>query len=101
VFGELPALLEEAQAEVRRREFRPVRPLRGSVRGKSGAGTEGRAAAPSWSRRERLTFEKETLGFYITGHRWTRSPGDRAVRKHDHRGLHALKPDAEVRSAVS
>jgi DNA polymerase-3 subunit alpha len=70
VFGELPALLEEAQAEVRQREsgqfalFGSPAEERPAARVRGG----GAAPAPSWSRAERLAFEKEALGFYITGH---------------------------------
>ncbi len=69
-FADLPALLEEAQAEVRRRESgqfalfgAPSDEKRPPRAGKAAAGAPG-----SWTRRERLLYEKEALGFYITGH---------------------------------
>jgi DNA polymerase-3 subunit alpha len=99
VFGELPALLEEAQAEVRRRESGQF-----ALFGESSGGNprkrqrKGEAAAPSWSRPERLAFEKETLGFYITGHPMDSFAGEIALYANTTTGkLLALKHDAEVR----
>jgi len=99
VFGELPALLEGAQAEVRRRESGQF-----ALFGDTSAGKprkrerKGEAAAPSWSRRERLTFEKETLGFYITGHPMDAFAGEIALYANTTTGkLHALKHESEVR----
>ncbi|MGE5247980.1 MAG: DNA polymerase III subunit alpha [Verrucomicrobiota bacterium] len=70
VFRDLPALLDEAQAEARRRESGQFAlfgaPAEESVPAKPHK-PEGRAAE-GWTRRERLLFEKEALGFYITGH---------------------------------
>jgi len=99
VFGDLPALLEEAQAEVRRRESRPVRAFRGNVRGEAPeAERKGETAAHSWSRPQRLTFEKETLGFYITGHPMDSFAGEIALYANTTTGkLSGLKSDAEVR----
>ncbi|MGA8753224.1 MAG: hypothetical protein WB712_06215, partial [Candidatus Deferrimicrobium sp.] len=98
-FGELPALLEEAQAEVRRRESGQFalfgEPSGGSPRKR---GRKGEPAAPSWTRRERLAFEKETLGFYITGHPMDSFAGEIALYANTTTGrLPALKHDAEVR----
>jgi len=99
VFGELPALLEGAQAEVRRRESGQF-----ALFGDTSAGKprkrerKGEAAAPSWSRRERLTFEKETLGFYITGHPMDAFAGEIALYANTTTGkLHAMKHESEVR----
>jgi DNA polymerase-3 subunit alpha len=68
VFDELPGLLEEAQAEVRRRESGQFALFGGGAEEKPAA--RGRAGSParSWGRTERLANEKEALGFYITGH---------------------------------
>jgi len=70
VFNDLPALLDEAQAEVRRRESGQFSLFGAPSDDAPPARREGKAAptAASWSRSERLTFEKEALGFYITGH---------------------------------
>ena len=52
----------------------------------------------SWSRPERLTFEKETLGFYITGHPMDSFAGEIALYANTTTGgLPAIKHDAEVR----
>jgi DNA polymerase-3 subunit alpha len=59
---------------------------------------KGETAAPSWSRRERLTFEKETLGFYITGHPMDSFAGEITLYANTTTGgLPALKHDTEVR----
>jgi DNA polymerase-3 subunit alpha len=70
VFGELPALLEEAQAEVRRRDSGQFALFGAPAEETPAARGRGPAAPPahSWSRSERLAHEKEALGFYITGH---------------------------------
>jgi DNA polymerase-3 subunit alpha len=70
VFRTLPALLEEAQAEMRRRESGQFA-LFGAPGGEPpppGSHKGGAPAAAEWTRRERLLYEKEALGFYITGH---------------------------------
>jgi DNA polymerase III subunit alpha len=69
LFADLPAQIDAAQKEARRRESgqfglfgqaaEPPPPSRE---------TALEPAAPAWGRRDRLAFEKETLGFYITGH---------------------------------
>ena len=63
-----------------------------------GGGGEKQAAperipdAPPWPEAERLAFEKESLGFFISGPPARALPrGDRAVGERDHR--HA-RPDA-------
>ena len=99
VFGELPLLLEEAQTEVRRRESGQFA-LFGEATGGSPRkrGRKGEPAAASWSRPERLAFEKETLGFYITGHPMDSFAGEIALYANTTTGgLPALKHDAEVR----
>jgi DNA polymerase-3 subunit alpha len=99
VFGELPTLLEEAQAEVRRRDSGQFA-LFGETSGESPRkrGRKGEPAPSSWSRPERLTFEKETLGFYITGHPMDSFAGEIALYANTTTGgLSALKHDAEVR----
>jgi DNA polymerase-3 subunit alpha len=70
VFAELPALLEEAQAEVRRRESGQFALFGAPAEERPAALPRAPAAPPahSWSRPERLAHEKEALGFYITGH---------------------------------
>jgi len=70
LFRDLPNLLEEAQAEVRRRESGQFA-LFGGQAGEAAPPRAPRAEAsaePAWTRRERLLYEKEALGFYITGH---------------------------------
>jgi DNA polymerase-3 subunit alpha len=70
VFNDLSSLLDEAQAEVRRRESGQFALFAGPAEEKPAGKRDGKAAhtAPAWSRTERLAFEKEALGFYITGH---------------------------------
>jgi len=72
VMNDLSSLLEEAQAEVRRRESGQFS-LFGAPAEERPAEKRERMAtapvpAPAWSRAERLSNEKEALGFYITGH---------------------------------
>jgi len=74
VFDGLAALLEEAQAEARRRESGQFA-LFGAPAQEPSAAPRARKAradvagdAGAWDRRERLRYEKEALGFYITGH---------------------------------
>jgi DNA polymerase-3 subunit alpha len=98
VFGELPTLIEEAQAEVRRRDSGQFA-LFGETSGGNPRKRErkGEAAAPSWSRRERLTFEKETLGFYITGHPMDSFAGEIALYANTTTGKLPSANGAEVR----
>ncbi len=69
LFGRLPSLMEEAQETARRRESGQF-----SLFGEGGAPAPVPKSAaregngPAWTRRERLAFEREALGFYITGH---------------------------------
>jgi DNA polymerase-3 subunit alpha len=69
LMDQLSSLTETAQGEVRRRESGQFA-LFGGKAGPEGAAKEKRTAAapPLWSRSERLSAEKEALGFYITGH---------------------------------
>jgi DNA polymerase-3 subunit alpha len=69
LFERLPSLMDAAQGEARRRESGQFN-LFGGGAGPSAPAKEKRreAADPLWSRAERLRAEKETLGFYITGH---------------------------------
>ena len=69
LMDQLSSLTETAQGEVRRRESGQFALFAGKAGPKSAA-KEKRAAAPPplWSRSERLSAEKEALGFYITGH---------------------------------
>jgi DNA polymerase-3 subunit alpha len=66
----LSSLMETAQGEVRRRESGQFALFGGKPGAKAPA--KGKKAAEglahAWSRSERLTAEKEALGFYITGH---------------------------------
>jgi DNA polymerase-3 subunit alpha len=69
LFARLPALMEKAQAEARRRDSGQFS-LFGAT---GGVGQEAPAdrpddSLPAWSRSERLANEREALGFYITGH---------------------------------
>ena len=72
LFNDLQSLLEEAQAEARRKEIGQFT-LFGSMtqekpsEGKS-AGKAAEAQKETWDLRMRLTNEKDALGFYITGH---------------------------------
>ncbi|RJP21586.1 MAG: DNA polymerase III subunit alpha, partial [Deltaproteobacteria bacterium] len=70
VFNGLPALIEEAQAEVRRKESGQFSLFGGKAEEKKPAQRKGGEPppAPAWTRRDRLQYEKEALGFYITGH---------------------------------
>ena len=70
LFGSLPSLMEDAQEETRRKESGQFALFGGAGETKRAGGEKkaGAAAAPAWTRRERLDAEKETLGFYITGH---------------------------------
>jgi DNA polymerase-3 subunit alpha len=70
VFDGLPALIEEAQAEVRRKESGQFSLFGGKAEEKKPAPRKAGASPPppAWSRRDRLQYEKEALGFYITGH---------------------------------
>jgi DNA polymerase-3 subunit alpha len=71
LFNALPALIEEAQAEVRRKESGQFSLFGAPSEEKKPAQRKGGPAEPpppAWTRRERLLFEKEALGFYITGH---------------------------------
>ena len=68
LFASLPALLEAAQEAVRRRESGQFS-LFGDGESAPAAEKPGsQKLYPVWSMRERLAFEKEALGFYITGH---------------------------------
>jgi DNA polymerase-3 subunit alpha len=100
VFDELPALLEEAQAEVRRREsgqfalFGDAAEEKPAARVRGGAGS----AARSWSRTERLSNEKEALGFYITGHPLDSWAAEIALYANaTTAGVANLKPGTEVK----
>ena len=99
VVADLPSLLEEAQAEVRRLESGQFALFGETPGGKPGKRVrKGEAAGPSWSRRERLSFEKETLGFYITGHPMDSFAAEIALYANATTGkLPALKPEAEIR----
>jgi DNA polymerase-3 subunit alpha len=69
LFAQLPAMMDAAQGEARRKESgqfalfgqgpAPAAPSRDKKQVPS---------AQAWTRRERLTNEREALGFYITGH---------------------------------
>ena len=99
VFGELPFLLEEAQAEVRRRESGQFALFFTSPEGKPRKRErKEETAAVCWSRRDRLTYEKESLGFYITGHPMDAFAGEIALYANVTTGkLASMKTDAEVR----
>ena len=61
---------EKVGLEVRRRESGQFALFGSPAEERPAARVRGGtvAPAPSWSRAERLSFEKEALGFYITGH---------------------------------
>ncbi|HEX9191218.1 MAG TPA: DNA polymerase III subunit alpha, partial [Candidatus Deferrimicrobiaceae bacterium] len=100
VFAELPSLLEEAQAEVRRRESGQFALFGAPAEEKPAARPRGSTALPahSWSRAERLAFEKEALGFYITGHPLDSWAAEIALYANTTTAKIAhLKPGAEVK----
>ncbi len=81
------------------------------------APVERAADAPPWSEGERLAFEKESLGFFITGHplerfrdelrQWatttTGQPGrgGRSARDHDRRDHHRASPAEDPRRGTA
>ena len=69
LFARLPALMETAQEDARRRESGQFS-LFGEGVAAAPAPKPGsrQPEAPAWNRRERLAYEREALGFYITGH---------------------------------
>ncbi len=99
VFADLPLLIEEAQAEVRRRESGQYALFGASPEGKSRKRVrKGETVPSSWTRLERLTFEKESLGFYITGHPMDSYSGEIAMYANTTTGkLLSMKTDTEVR----
>ncbi|MBF8257666.1 MAG: DNA polymerase III, alpha subunit [Actinobacteria bacterium] len=69
LFGILPSLVDSAQEETRRRESGQFALFGGAKENaKNTRERKGTPEAAVWTRRERLDAEKETLGFYITGH---------------------------------
>ncbi len=69
LFARLPSLLEEAQDAARRRESGQFSLFGEGVAVAPPPKPDARhPEAPAWSRRERLAYEREALGFYITGH---------------------------------
>ncbi len=103
VIVDLPVLLEEAQAEARRRESGQFA-LFGAPAEESPAQANRKAkadapAAPeTWSRSDRLQYEKEALGFYITGHPLDSYAAEIAMyASHTTAGLANLKNDIEVK----
>jgi len=64
LFASVDAAMESAQKALRDRESGQVG-LFGPLAEESG---EPPPAGPKWSERERLLYEKETLGFYMSGH---------------------------------
>ncbi len=102
VFAGLPSLMEEAQAEVRRRESGQFA-LFGAPADEKPADAKpgGRSAAPApetWNRRERLLYEKEALGFYITGHPLDSYAAEISMYSNcTTASLPGLKPETEVK----
>ena len=99
LIAELPALLDEAQAEAHRRESGQYA-LFGGAGGETVRKRERRNAPrpASWSRSETLIREKEALGFYITGHPMDSYAAEIAMYANATTGrLALLKPDTEVR----
>jgi len=69
LFARLPSLVEEAQEAVRRRESGQFSLFgEGADAIPAAKPAAGQPDAPAWPRRERLAYEREALGFYITGH---------------------------------
>ncbi|MEW6721002.1 MAG: DNA polymerase III subunit alpha [Thermodesulfobacteriota bacterium] len=103
LFNDLPSLLDEAQAEARRRESGQFA-LFGAPSGESPVprpvkGRENAAGGKeTWSRRERLQYEKEALGFYITGHPLESFAAEIAMYANfTTAGLAKLKDETEVK----
>ena len=80
LFGILPSMMETAQEETRRKESGQFA-LFGDAPETSKPSRDGKPAneAAVWTRRERLDAEKETLGFYITGHPLDAFAGEMAL----------------------
>ena len=104
IFTGLPGLLEEAQAETRRRESGQFALFGAPAEERSApAKPGGRAAAPApapetWNRRERLMYEKEALGFYITGHPLDSFAAEISMYSNcTTASLPGLKPETEVK----
>lgn len=68
LFASVPASMEAAQEAVRRRESGQFSLFGEEAAPPPARGNADAGPAPGWGRRERLAFEKEALGFYITGH---------------------------------
>lgn len=68
-----------------------------SLFGEMPFGTVSQAEVPEWSSRERLSFERESLGFYITGHPLTDFEAALHERTpHDTQTLQTLPDGADV-----
>lgn len=69
LFAQLPSMMETAQGEARSRESGQFA-LFGQVTATPPPSRDKKqvSSAQAWTRRERLSNEREALGFYITGH---------------------------------
>ncbi len=68
LFVQLPTMMESAQEEERRKESGQFALFGEATSPKLSREKKQVPTSQSWTRRERLTNEKEALGFYITGH---------------------------------
>ncbi len=98
LFTRLPALMEAAQEDARRRESGQFSLFGGGVGAAAAKPGARQAEAPAWSRRERLTYEREALGFYITGHPLDEFAGEVSLYANvSTTGIGSLKAGAEVK----
>ncbi len=99
LFEQLPSLMDAAQEEARRRESGQFTLFGGeAAAGKSSAGRKPVPQAQKWTRRERLSNEREALGFYITGHPLDAFTGEIALFGNATSSrIAALKQGAEIK----
>ncbi len=98
VFERLPGLMEAAQESARRRGSGQYALFAETIARPSAREPDKKPLSPTWSRRERLAYEREALGFYITGHPLDEYAGEvelfaNAVSSH----VPAMTSGAEVR----
>jgi DNA polymerase-3 subunit alpha len=68
LFERLPGLMEAAQESARRRGTGQYALFADTIAPPPARKPDNHPLSPAWSRRERLAYEREALGFYITGH---------------------------------
>jgi DNA polymerase-3 subunit alpha len=99
LFEQLPAMMETAQGEARRRESGQFA-LFGQGPASAAPSPEKKQvpSAQAWTRRERLSNEREALGFYITGHPLDAYSGEIALFANvTSSRIGALKQGAEIK----